>query len=258
MNAPVPKVVAVTQARVASSRLPGKVLADIAGEPMLVRVVERARRAGALHEVVVATTTDPADDSIAELCAGRGYPCERGSALDVLDRVYRAAVRHGAQVVVRLTADCPLIDPEVIDETVRGFLDADPTVDFAANRLPGRRQSPVGLDVEVCSLQALERAWREAEQPNQREHVMPYLYEPPGRFRTLIVWEHADLGHHRWTVDTPEDLELVRQVYRHFGGRDDFGWTEVLDLLEQEPGLASLNLDARHKSEFDVDSRWAR
>jgi len=251
-----PTIVAIVQARMASSRLPGKALADIGGQPMLVRVVERARRARLLVKLVVATTIEDEDNAIGALCDERGYACYRGSTLDVLDRVYQAAREHQADVVVRLTADCPLIDPEGIDQTVRAFLDADPPVDFAANRLPGRRSSPIGLDTEVCSMAALERAWREADQAYQREHVMPYLYVEPGRFRTLLVWDDKDYSHHRWTVDTLEDLELVRQVYGHFDGRDTFSWREVLDLVEREPWLANINADVEHRAEFDVDTRW--
>ena len=103
---------------------------------------------------------------------------------------------------------------------------------------------------------ALERAWREADQAYQREHVMPYLYVEPGRFRTLLVWDDKDYSHHRWTVDTLEDLELVRQVYDHFDGRDTFSWKEVLDLVEREPWLANINADVKHRAEFDVDTRW--
>ena len=225
---------------------------------MLARVVDRARRARELDELVVATTTNTQDDVIESLCLKRVYPCFRGHAIDVLDRIYQAARHYRADVVVRLTADCPLIDPEVIDGTVEGFLSADPPVDFAANRLPGRRSSPIGLDTEVCSMAALERAWREADQPHQREHVMPYLYEQPGRFRTLLVWNDADHSHHRWTVDTPEDLALVRRIFKHFNGRDTFSWRDVLGLFEREPSLANLNARVAHKSEYDVDPRWGR
>jgi spore coat polysaccharide biosynthesis protein SpsF len=252
------RVVAIVQARMASSRLPGKVLADIGGQPMLVRVVERASRAKELNRLVVATTIEAEDDAIAASCEENGFAYYRGSAIDVLDRFYHAAQQHAAEVVVRLTADCPLIDPEVIDQTVRAFFDADPSVDFATNRLPGRRSSPIGLDTEVCSMAALERAWREANQPHQREHVMPYLYEVPGRFRTLLVWDDGDFSHHRWTVDTPGDLELVRRVYSFFNGRDTFSWKEVLELVEREPWLAKINAEVAHKTEFEVDSRWRR
>lgn len=252
-----PRVVAIIQARMGSSRLPGKVLADIAGQPMLVRVVERARRATTVDEVAVATTTDESDRVVAELCARRGYPCVRGQPTDVLDRYVQAARERRADVVVRLTADCPLIDPGLVDEVVSAFLNADPPVDFAANRIPGDRTYPIGLDTEVCTFQALETAWKNADQAYQREHVMPYLYEEPGRFRVLHLRSQKDYGGLRWAVDTPEDLEFVRQVYARFGGRDDFTWRDILDLLEREPELMRINAEVQHKSFTDVDERVA-
>jgi spore coat polysaccharide biosynthesis protein SpsF len=264
-----PRTIAIIQARMGSSRLPGKVLLDIAGQPMLSRVFERARRARTLDGVAVATSSDPSDDAVNSLCADRGYPCYRGSLHDVLDRYYQAARLFEADVIVRLTADCPLIDPGVIDKTVNAFLEIPNIVsdrmdspspfpyDFAANRLPPpwHRTYPIGLDVEVCSFQALEHAWKEADQPYHREHVMPYLYDQPGRFQLLLVDHETDYGALRWTVDTAEDLELVRQVYAHFPGRDDFSWLEVLELFEREPELASINAQVQHKSLTDVDER---
>ena len=241
----------------ASTRLSGKVLADIEGEPMLVREVERVLRATTVDELVVATSTDGQDEQIAILCLERGYACYRGSLLDVLDRVYQAARVHQAQIVVRLTGDCPLIDPDLIDQTVAAFLEAEPPVDFAANRLPDDKTFPVGTDTEVCTFSALERAWREADEPHHREHVMPYLYEEPGRFRTLLVQSDQDYSQYRWTVDTQEDLELVRQIYAHFAGRDDFTWLEVLELYAREPSLASVNAEVQHRSQFDLDPGWS-
>ena len=176
------KVVAVVQARMASTRLPGKVLAEIAGEPMLARVVDRARMAKTISQMVVATTDDDEDDPIAQLCEDRGYAIYRGSKIDVLDLVYWAAGARHAKVVVRLTGDCPLIDAGLIDQVVTAYHLAEPPVDFAANRLPYEKTYPVGTDTEVCSFAALERAWREAEQPHEREHVMPYLHDGAGRF----------------------------------------------------------------------------
>ena len=166
-----------------ATRLPGKVLHDIAGQPMLVRVVERTRRASLLDGFVVATTTEIQDDALYELCRERGYPCYRGEQQDVLDRYYQAARQTGADVIVRITADCPVIDPLLINETVQLVTGHYSLVtdhfDFAANRLPPPwgRTYPIGLDVEACTFAALERAWQEATEPYQREHVMPYLYE---------------------------------------------------------------------------------
>jgi spore coat polysaccharide biosynthesis protein SpsF len=253
-----PLTYAIVQARFAASRLPGKVLLDIAGQPMLVQVVERTRRAKRLNGVVVATSTDPADDAVAMLCAERGYLCYRGSLHDVLDRFYGAACMVRADVIARITADCPVMDPEVIDETLGAFLDATgDRPDFAATRLPPpwHRTYPIGLDVEVCSFQALERAWKEGDQPHHREHVMPYLYEQAGRFRVRVLDLDSDYGSLRWTVDTPEDLALVREIYARLGGRNDFSWREVLALFQQEPELARMNIQVKAKVFSEVDQR---
>lgn len=246
---------AIIQARMDSSRLPGKVLIDIAGEPMLVRVVERVRKAHHLHQVVVATTTDPSDDAVEDLCVQRGYPCYRGSMHDVLDRYYQAAKQFAAQVIVRITADCPVIDPQLIDQAVEARERTG--ADFVANRLPPpwRRTYPIGLDIEVCTFAALARAWEQADQLIHREHVMPYLYEQEGRFHVHILNHEPDYGYLRWTVDTPEDLELIRCIYAYFDGRDDFSWLDVLDLVQNQPHLAEINASVKHKTAFDVDER---
>jgi spore coat polysaccharide biosynthesis protein SpsF len=277
-----PNIIAIIQARMSSSRLPGKALADLAGEPMLVRVVNRTSRARSVSQVVVATTDQVSDDPIAMLCTARGYPCFRGNLYDVLDRYYQAAKAHSAQVIVRITADCPVIDPVLIDTSISAFLGTSPFTpsgefvppwDFAANRLPPpwKRTYPIGLDIEVCSFIALERAWREADQPHQREHVMPYLYQnspvfdslhlpvgeiqvSPGQFRILLINHEPDYGALRWTVDTPADLELLREIYARFPGRDDFSWLEILDLFQREPQLAAINAEVQHKTAFDFDA----
>jgi spore coat polysaccharide biosynthesis protein SpsF len=264
------KITAIIQARMSSSRLPGKVLLDIGGQPMLARVVQRARRARLVDQVAVATTCEASDDPVAGLCAQAGYDCYRGSQNDVLDRYFQAACRFSGDVIVRLTADCPVIDPGVIDRTLAAFLgmEADPDAirpenfeqlswDFAANRLPPPwgRTYPIGLDTEVCTFQALRRAWQEASQPYQREHVMPYLYDTAGRFRVLLVNHEQDYGNLRWTVDTAEDLEVLRRIYAAFEGRDDFSWLEVLDLFQQHPELAQINAQVHHKSMQEIDQR---
>jgi spore coat polysaccharide biosynthesis protein SpsF len=269
-----------------SSRLPGKVLLDIAGRPMLARVVERTRRAHRLDEVVVATTVEAGDDPVAEFCTAQGYACTRGSLHDVLDRYYQAARQHCADVIVRITADCPLIDPSLIDLTVDAFLGDIPvephwktnsiqqsavsgqpssknlqpatnSYAFAANRLPPPwgRTYPIGLDVEVCTLEALEMAWQEASLPHQREHVMPFFYDHLERFRILLVNHPVDYGALRWTVDTPADLDLVRRIFAHFPGRDDFSWLEILELVQSHPELAAINAGVPAKDYRQVDSR---
>jgi glutamate-1-semialdehyde aminotransferase/spore coat polysaccharide biosynthesis protein SpsF (cytidylyltransferase family) len=228
-------VVAIVQARMGSTRLPGKSLAEICGRPMLWHVVARARRSRLVNKVVVATTDQAADDPIALMCRDEEIPCFRGSEDDVLDRFYRAAQAHSADVVVRITADCPLIDPEVIDEIVSRFKQSD--CDYVSNTI--RYTFPDGLDTEVFSFEALERAWREARKPSEREHVTPYLRT--GRFRRTNVESHATAGvdHQRWTVDLPSDLEFVRGIYGEFTGNINFGFRDVLELLRRRPDLAT-------------------
>jgi spore coat polysaccharide biosynthesis protein SpsF len=250
-----PGVIAIIQARMGSSRLPGKVMKDVGGEPMLFRVVVRARRAQTVGRVVVATTTDKSDDPVDAFCQSRGIPCFRGDPFDVLDRYYQAAILFEARTIVRLTADCPVIDPKEIDRTVNAFNAAG--VDFAANRLPPpwKRTTPIGMDTEVVSFDALKRAWREADATYAREHVMPYLYEEEGRFRIMLVDHEPDLGHLRLTVDTPDDLALIRRIYAYFENTDDFSLDEVLALLEQHPELLQINASVEHKGFKDIDQR---
>ena len=238
-------VITIVQARMASERLPGKVLADIQGKPMLVRVVDRATTAQFSDGLLVATSTDLEDDAIEKECLKQGIEAFRGDPTDVLDRYIHAAETAGASVVVRLTADCPLIDTGLIDDAIRAFLAADPPIDFVANRLPDQRTYPIGTDVEVCSIEALHRAWSEADQPYHREHVMPYLYEEPGRFKTLLLQNDADLSWMRLTVDEQADLDFVRQIYKRLG--DQSTWLEVVDLIEREPSLMEINASIEQK-----------
>lgn len=227
-------IVAIIQARMGSSRFPGKSLADLAGRPMLARVAERVRLARRVDDVVVATSAAPPDDAIAEFCRKERIPCFRGSEEDVLDRFYGAAREHGADIIVRITADCPLIDPDVIDRVVERFQRGD--CDYASNTL--RYTYPDGLDTEVFSRAALERAWREARRPSEREHVTPYLRSEG--FRAVNVENEGPPGEsQRWTVDHPADLEFVRGVYSAFGGRADFRYQEVMQLLKARPELAA-------------------
>ncbi len=234
-----PRVVAVVQARMGSTRLPGKVLMDVGGRAMLGRVLDRASRAPSLDVVVVATTGSEADDPICDWCAAEGYGFHRGSETDVLDRYYQAAKAQGADVVVRITADCPLLDPSVVDKVVRVYLDGG--LDYVSNTL--RYTYPDGLDTEVFSFEALERAWKEARQPAEREHVTPFLKDA-GRFRIRNVESPEDLSARdlRWTVDDPGDLEFVRAVYGRLGRGDGFGMEDVLALLAKEPALEELNM----------------
>ena len=232
------KVIAIIQARMGSTRLPGKVLMDLAGKPMLERVVRRCQRAASLDEVIVATTDKTSDDPIAEFCASRNWPCFRGSEDDVLDRYYQTALWSKAGVIARITSDCPLIDPEVIDRCVKEFRD-NPGTDYASNCL-SPRTFPRGLDVEVFSFAALERAWREDNNPAWREHVTLFIERHPEIFQTRAVVNDVGYSHLRWCVDTPEDLDLVRRIYEAFH-QEDFSWREVLTVLGQNPQWLELN-----------------
>ncbi|MBI2758571.1 MAG: glycosyltransferase family protein [Chloroflexi bacterium] len=267
-----PRVIAIIQGRMTSSRLPGKILADIAGQPMLQRVFVRTSRAATVTETIFATTTDSTDDPVAEYCGFSGIPFTRGSLYDVLDRYYQTAKQAKADVVVRVTADCPVIDPELIDNVVNTLLEGE--YDFVCNRLPPpwTRTSPIGLDVEACTFKVLNKAWKETKELQHREHVMPYFYEgvelsavsrqlsagvSPRGFRIALLNHTTDFGDYRWTVDTPEDLEFMREVYAHFNGRDDFTWKEVLDLAHDNPELAKINAAVQHKTLKDIDERAA-
>jgi len=249
------KVVCIIQARMASSRLPGKVLENICGHPMLYWVVTRAAEAKLIDEIIVATTLDNSDDLISKWCLDHNINCFRGDGFDVLDRYYQTAKNYQADVVVRLTADCPLIDPDLIDEVVSVFFEK--AVDFAANRLPPpyTRSYPIGLDIEVASFSALEKAWYQASLPFEREHVMPYLYSVKDRFSTIILDAEKDYSDRRWTVDTPEDLEFIRALFNKLNCRLDFTWHEVLSILEENPELEDINAGVVHRSFLDVDDR---
>lgn len=240
---PVPNILTIVQARMGSSRLPGKVLLPLAGQPLLVRMVERVRRARLAGTVVVATTTEAADDAVAACCAAHGIACFRGDALDLLDRHYQAARHFGADVVLKIPSDCPLIDPAVIDEAVRFYLDFAERYDFVSNLHPAT--FPDGNDVEIMPIEALETAWREARRPLEREHTTPFFWENPDRFRLGNVEWDAGLDYsmsHRWTIDYPEDYEFINAVYEAlYFDKPAFGLNDILRLLEQRPDIARLN-----------------
>jgi len=232
-------IAAIVQARMGSTRFPGKTLADIAGEPMLGHVVDRAKRIPGVEEVIIATTDNPGDDILADFAERRGLRVHRGSELDVVDRIYGAARHFKVSVIVRVTPDCPLLDPQVSGLAVRRFLEAGSSLDYVCNTEP--RTFPDGLDTEVFSLETLERLWREARLPSEREHVTLYLWKYPEKFRVGHVTYHRDLSRLRWTVDEPSDLEFVRAIYARLGGSGCFGMGEVLAVLEREPDLIEMN-----------------
>ncbi len=235
------RIVAIVQARMGSSRLPGKVLEPVAGKPMLLRELERARRASRIDDLIVATTENDEDDALSEAVEQSGSSVHRGSEDDVIDRFRSAAKHAGADAIVRLTGDCPLVDPEIIDETIESWLAGQPAVDFASNALSGTY--PDGMDVEVFSRQALERAWAEAHLPSEREHVTFYFWKS-GKFQVRSLTRDPPAGHVRLTVDYPEDLELVRSVYDALLPRDpEFGLDAILEFVGGLHELPNAGID---------------
>lgn len=235
--------VAIIQARIGSTRLPGKVLLPLLGEPVLAHVVRRVGRAARVDTTIVAATSSERDDAIAALGAAYGWMVVRGSEEDLLDRYLQAARASAADRVVRITSDCPLIDPAVIDEVIAGLDDGE--VDYASNSLEPRT-FPRGLDVEAMPLRTLERAGREDRDPASREHATPYIYRHPELFRLRAIRNADDCSAHRWTLDTPEDFELIRRIY-DAAGRDDFSWADALAIVEANPDWSALNRHVRQK-----------
>jgi spore coat polysaccharide biosynthesis protein SpsF (cytidylyltransferase family) len=231
-------ILTVLQARMGSTRLPGKVMLPLLGEPMLFRQIERIARASRIDKLVVATTTDADDDVLAGECARRRIAVYRGSASDVLDRFVRAAEAFRPRAVVRLTGDCPLIDWRVIDFVVETYLKGD--VQYASNIDPPTY--PDGLDVEIVDYAALRIADAEALLPSQREHVTTFIREHKSRFSAANVSAEVDLSAHRWTVDEPADFALVRDIYENLHPRNaSFETADILEHLRAHPELTRLN-----------------
>lgn len=245
------RTAAIVQARMGSTRLPGKVLEPLLGKPMLARQVERMRRARSLDGIVIATTCHAGDDSIANFAREEGLPVFRGPEHDVLSRYVGAARTFGVENVIRITADCPLMEPTLIDEAVGIF--AAGGADYVSNMI--EPTYPYGLAVEVFSVRSLFEADKQAARPAEREHVTPYLYWNPSRFRLHALQMKPDLSHHRWTVDTPEDLELVRRIYGAlYPDRPAFVMADVLALLEANPSWAAINAHVVQKKPTPIES----
>lgn len=237
---PRPNVVAVVQARLGSTRLPAKVLREVAGRPLLSYMLERVAAASSVSKTVLATTDSAQDQALADFGVRAGVAVFRGSEGDVLDRYYRCAQAHAAEVVVRLTSDCPLMDPAVIDEVAGVFLGGG--YDYVANTAPPVGTYPDGMDVEVFSMRALERAWREAVKPSEREHVTFYFWKNPDLFKTRRHDLPENLSRFRLTVDYPSDLEVVSAVLAAlYPGNPRFTMRDVLDWLSRNPEVRALN-----------------
>jgi spore coat polysaccharide biosynthesis protein SpsF len=245
------KVHAIIQARMGSTRLPGKVLMRLGGDTVLAQVVQRCRRSRRLDAVAVATTTLPEDKVIEEECRSLGVPVIRGSAPDVLDRYAQAMRELGSDVVVRITSDCPLIDPVVIDDMVgryQALRAAGQPCDYVSNAI--ERTFPRGLDAEVVGATVLAEAAASATAAHEREHVTPYVYGHPERF-ALHAWTTPipNASGHRWTLDTPEDFALLDKIFNALGDRAaGAGWQDVLALVEAHPQWADINRHVTQKS----------
>ncbi|HVN25593.1 MAG TPA: glycosyltransferase family protein [Syntrophorhabdales bacterium] len=230
------KVKAIVQARMGSTRLPGKILKPLAGKPALWHVVNRLKRAGSLKEVVVATTTSPEDDVVVSYCEEHGIKWFRGSENDVLDRYYQAAKEFGADPIVRITADCPVIDPQIVDEVVEGFFAGGYDVYAMGGEFPD------GLDCECFSFAVIEDTWKYAVLPSEREHVGVYPGKHKEKYRVGSYTKFTGLAHHRWTLDEEADLHFLQELYERLDRPGScFGTREILVLLDREPELMAIN-----------------
>jgi|CXWL01.1.fsa_nt_gi glutamate-1-semialdehyde 2,1-aminomutase len=250
------KTVAIVQARMGSTRFPNKVMQPICGIPMIGLLLERLAKAKRIDQIVLATSEDQRNEPLATYVRELGYSVYQGSEDDVLDRYYQAAKEAKADTVVRITGDCPLIDPVLVDAVIAMFLDSG--VDYASNVSPPTY--PDGLDTEVFSYQVLESAWNQAKLTQQREHVTPFIRES-GKFSQVNVSNAKDHSNERWTVDEPEDFEVVRKVFEHFHPRRDFGWLEVLTVRNKHPEwfMANQHLIRNEGSQLGTGQKlWKR
>ena len=247
------KVVCTIEARMRSTRLPGKVLAPILGKPSLELMIERLRRAKRVDAIVIATTDNPADQPIEDLARRLGVGFFRGSEEDVMDRVLKAAWQAEADVIVETTGDCPVIDPEVIDRVIETFMTNN--LDYCSNVI--ERTYPRGMDVEVFWYRHLEETAQATTDPTDREHVSTFFYKHADRYRRLNVAGSLppDAVELRLTVDTPQDLDLITRIYEAlYPGKTDFSLQDILDLVRRRPELKDINRDIKHKSVFSEKS----
>lgn len=231
------KIIAIVQARIASTRLPGKVMTKISGKNMLWHVVKRVQHAKKIDDIVVATTSLKEDEKILKLTSEMGVKSYAGSEDDVLDRYYKAAKKYHADIIVRITGDCPVVDPHIVDKVVQYFLEN--RYDYVSNTI--KPTYPDGLDVEVFSYNALEKAWKEAKLLSEREHVTPYIRKPEN-FKIGNFKNDIDLSDMRWTVDGQKDLDFVREIYKNlYPKKQLFLMQDILKLLKEKPELMDIN-----------------
>lgn len=241
------RTVVIIQARMGSTRLPGKVLKTVNGRPLLSYQIERIKRCHEVNDIVIATTTNPQDQVIVELAEREGVQIFRGSEDDVLDRYFKAAQQAKADIVVRSTSDCPLVDPAVIDRAVVLLKSRFPNIDYVSNAL--KRTYPRGMDVEVFSFNALKKAAEETQNPYDREHVTPYLYQNLEKFKCENFTYSSDQSQHRWTVDTPEDFELVSLLLGAlYPTNPQFTLEDLLKTIQRHPEWSRINAHVQQKT----------
>ena len=232
------KIVAIVQARMSSTRLPGKILMNIEGKPVIWHIIERLKNAKNIDEIVLATTFEKADDPVEKFAKKNKISYFRGSETDVLDRFYKAAIKYKATIVVRITGDCPLTDPEVTDSIIETFMKED--YDYVSNTL--EPTYPDGLDVEVFSFKALEKAWKEAKLQSEREHVTPYVWKNKKKFNVFCIKTNSDLSYLRLTLDNKEDFELISAIYSElYSKKKLFLLKDILALFKEKPELTEIN-----------------
>jgi spore coat polysaccharide biosynthesis protein SpsF len=240
------KVAAIIQARMNSTRLPGKILFKVLDTTLLAFQIERIRRVSLIDEIIIATTTNAIDDPIVDLCRKLGVAYYRGSELDVLTRYYETATVFEADIIVRLTSDCPVIDPFTVDRVISHFLFQSDGVDYVSNIL--KRSYPRGMDTEVFSIKALRIAQHQAAQMHDREHVTPYIYTNPDQFQLGSIEYLSNESHYRWTVDTNEDFQLVSKIIETlYPSNPNFTLEDMLVLLKKHPEWSKINAFIQQK-----------
>ncbi len=237
-----PKIIALIQARMGSTRLPGKIMLPLAGKPAISHVYERTALIHNVDQVAILTSTSKREKPLIDLCGKEGYTLFQGSETDVLDRYFQAAVAFGADIIIRITGDCPLIDPVESNKVVEELLRSG--VDYCSNTNPP--YLPDGLDTEVFTFSALERAWKQAKKQQEREHVTLYMYSNPDVFSTRFVKYSNDYGHLRLTLDEEPDFHLLEKVFNHLAAENKFGnLKEILDILKKYPRISNINQEIK-------------
>lgn len=240
------KIVLINQARMTSTRLPGKVMKTVLDKPLLEYQIERLKQAVWLDDIVIALTTNDTDQPIIDLCNNLSIKYFRGSEENVLERYYLAAKEHDADVIIRVTSDCPLIDPDIIDKTINLFISYD--YDYVSNCPETNRTFPRGMETEVFYFSAIEQAFKNATEKPEKEHVTPYIYKNPDKFKLNFLNNDLDESNYRLTVDTIEDFELIKNILESlYTTNKDFRLTDIIKLLKENPEWLKINTDIQQK-----------